>query len=158
MRPPTFKRLLGNLLHHQLNLILHTLVSQHIDRLRSCTDAPKGLCPDTLDKVQPLLAELLVHFCGILAAINICNFQIRSLHGIGSAATQLFHCYVQTVLVRPLVQLLIVGVAFFAQPFQPFWTIVQYVNNCLCVNLPCDSCSFVSSNLILLLFAATRCP
>ena len=71
MRPPTFKRLLGNLLHHQLNLILHTLVSQHIDRLRSCTDAPKGLCPDTLDKVQLLLAELLVHFCGILAAINI---------------------------------------------------------------------------------------
>ena len=94
----------------------------------------------------------------VKGTFSICNFQIRSLHGIGSAAAQLFHCYVQTVLVRPLVQLLIVGVAFFAQPFQPFWTIVQYVNNCLCVNLPCDSCSFVSSNLILLLFAATRCP
>ena len=56
----------------------------------------------------------------------------------------------------PLVQLLIVGMAFLAQPFQAVWTIVQHINNRLGVNLPSNFGSPVASNAVLLLFASTR--
>ena len=99
MRPPTFKRLLGNLLHHQLNLILHTLVSQHIDRLCGHADAPKGLRPDTLHELDFLTAEFLFDLGLTAAAIEVDDFEIGRLHGIGSAAAQLFHRHIHPVLV-----------------------------------------------------------